>query len=359
MESPVASTAIVGGRALVGPNLEPLDDATVVIENDVLLAVGAASDINSLEGAALVDATGFTLIPGFLDAHVHIGMAAPADVLKGGVTTVRDLAWPPRDIWSLSRESRDEHWHGPEILAAGQMLTVPEGYPLHSQWAPDGTGRAIRSTDEAREAVDEQVDSGACVIKVALNELVGPTLDEATLEAIVEAAHGRGLQVTGHVYGLGELHKALDAGMDELAHMLMSPEPIPAATVSRMVSQSMTIVPTLSCFFGDDQTIAIENLRAFVMAGGQFVYGTDLGNEGPRPGIDPREVDALARAGLSGSDIVASATTRASAHLGLTDRGALEPGLYADVAAVLWVPGDEPLGLSQVGMVWRRGKRAR
>jgi alpha-D-ribose 1-methylphosphonate 5-triphosphate diphosphatase PhnM len=62
---------------------------------------------------------------------------------------------------------------------------------------------------------------------------------------------------------------------------------------------------------------------------------------------------------MSGSDIVASATTLASAYLGLTDRGALEPGLIADVAAVLWVPGGEPLALSQVGMVWRRGKRAR
>ena len=359
MESPVATTAIVGGRALVGPNLEPLDEATVVIENDILLAVGASSDIKTPDGAVLVDATGFTLIPGFLDSHVHIGMATPADVLKGGVTTVRDLAWPPRDIWSLSNQSKDEHWPGPEILAAGQMLTVPEGYPLRAQWAPNGTGRAIRSTAEAGGAVAEQADSGACVIKVALNGLVGPTLDAATLGAIVEAAHERGLQVTGHVYGLSELHKALDAGMDELAHMLMSPEPIPAVTVSRMVSQSMTIVPTLSCFFGNEQTIAIENLRAFVTAGGQYVYGTDLGNEGPRPGIDPRELDALARAGLSGSDIVASATTRAAADLGLSDRGALEPGLYADVAAVLWVPGGEPLELSQVGMVWRRGKRAR
>jgi imidazolonepropionase-like amidohydrolase len=358
MESPVATTAIVGGRALVGPNLESLDEATVVIENDILLAVGAASDIKTPDGALLVDATGFTLIPGFLDCHVHIGMAAPADVLNGGVTTVRDLAWQ-RDIWSLSSQSKDEHWPGPEILAAGQMLTVPEGYPLRAQWAPNGTGRAIRSTAEAREAVAEQAESGACVIKVALNELVGPTLDAATLEAIVEAAHERGLRVTGHVYGLSELHKALDAGMDELAHMLMSPEPIPAATVSRMVSQSMTIVPTLSCFFGNEQTIAIENLRAFVTAGGKYVYGTDLGNEGPRPGIDPRELDALARAGLTGSEIVASATTRASAHLGLTDRGALQPGLYADVAAVLWVPGGDPLELSQVGMVWRRGKRAR
>ena len=353
----MATTAIVGGRALVGMELEPVDEATVVIRNDVIHAVGASAEVEIPDDAELVDATGFTLIPGFIDSHVHIGMAAPIEVLRGGVTTVRDLAWPPEAIWALSGESKSETWQGPEILAAGQMLTVPDGYPLRAPWAPRNTGRAIRSAVEAREAVDEQAESGACVIKVALNELVVPTIDAGTLTAIVDAAHERGLRVTGHVYGLGELHKALDAGMDELAHMLMSPEPIPATTLDRMVNAQMTIVPTLSCFFGPEQTIAIENMRAFIAAGGHFVYGTDLGNEGPRPGIDPREVDALARAGLSGSDIVASATNRAAEHLGLTDRGALASGLNADVVAVLWVPGGDPLELTQVAMVWRRGRR--
>jgi len=139
----------------------------------------------------------------------------------------------------------------------------------------------------------------------------------------------------------------------------MSPESIPTATLRRMVDQSMVVVPTLSCFFDGDQTIAVDNVRAFSDAGGHFVYGTDLGNEGPRPGIDPREVDALARAGVSTTDIVASATTRAADYLGLTDRGALGLGLHADVVAVLWAPGGEPMELTQVGMVWRRGRRIR
>jgi imidazolonepropionase-like amidohydrolase len=349
----------VGGRALVGPQLEPVDRATIVIRDDVILTVGAASDVVVPDEAAHVDATGFTLIPGFIDSHVHIGLASPREVLGGGVTTVRDLAWPPRDIWPLAAESKHDDWGGPEVLAAGQMLTVPDGYPLRAAWAPSNTGRAIRSASEAREAVDEQADAGACVVKVALNDLVGPTLDAPSLEAIVETAHARGLRVTGHVHGLSELHKALDVGLDELAHMLMSPEQIPPTTINRMVSASMTIVPTLSCFFGNDQTIAIDNLRAFLEAGGRVIYGTDLGNEGPRPGIDPREVDALERAGLDGFNIVASATTRAAEYLGLADRGALVPGLSADLVAVLWAEGAAAVELTQVGMVWRRGRRVR
>ncbi|CAN5658980.1 amidohydrolase family protein [soil metagenome] len=359
MEEPEITTVINGGRALVGPSLEPVDDATIVIESGFITAAGTHSDIETPSGAAHVDATGFTLIPGFIDSHVHIGFAEPFEVLRGGVTTVRDLAWPPAEIWPMTAESTNASYRGPEIVAAGQMLTVPGGYPLRAAWAPENTGRAVRSAAEAREAVDDQAESGACVIKVALNSSAGPTLDAATLEAIVEAAHARGLRVTGHVHALGDLQAALDAGLDELAHMLMSPESIPAATLKQMVDRSMAVVPTLACFFDGNQAIAVTNLRAFLDAGGRFVYGTDLGNEGPRPGIDPREVDALARAGLSATEIVESATTRAAGYLGLTDRGALEPGLFADVAAVLWAPGGEPMELTQVGMVWRRGRRIR
>ena len=359
MDESGVTTVIEGGRALVGSTLEPVEEATIVIGNEVVLAAGPASVISSPAGANYVDATGFTLIPGFIDSHVHIHFAESLEVLAGGVTTVRDLAWPPAEIWPKTHESTSVNYRGPEIIAAGQMLTVPDGYPLRAEWAPENTGRAVRSSVEAQEAVDEQATSGACIIKVALNSKAGPTLDAVTLQAIVEAAHARGLRVTGHVHGLSELHKALDAGMDELAHMLMSPESIPPPILKRMVNQSMTVVPTLSCFFGVDQTIAVANLRAFLDAGGQFVYGTDLGNEGPRPGIDPRELDALSRAGASATDIVASATTRAADYLGLADRGALEPGRYADIVAVLWAPDGEPIELTQVGMVWRRGRRIR
>jgi imidazolonepropionase-like amidohydrolase len=358
MEAP-ATTVVTGARALIGRNLELVEDAAIVLGDEVILAAGARSESPEVAGSAVVDARGLTLLPGFIDSHVHIGFAAPAEVLSGGVTTVRDLAWPPGDIWSRVANSRAADFPGPQILAAGQMLTVPGGYPTRAAWAPNGTGRVIASPTEANEAVAEQVEAGACVIKVALNAQVGPTLDTRTLSAITEAAHAHDLRVTGHVYGLNELHKALDAGMDELAHMLMSPETLPPATINRMIAQSMTVVPTLGCFFDAAQEIAVSNLRSFLDAGGRVVYGTDLGNEGPRPGIDPREVDALTRSGMPAIDIVRVATTGAAEYLGLGDRGALGAGLLADMVAVVWAPGMDPLELTQVAMVWRRGRRIR
>jgi imidazolonepropionase-like amidohydrolase len=358
MSSP-DTVVISGGTALVGRRLEPLDAAAIVLSGNRIAALGSAAEVEVPANAVEVDARGKTLIPGFIDAHVHIGLADPAGVLKGGVTTARDLAWPPDLIWPLVERSGDEVFGGPRLLAAGQMLTVDGGYPTRAAWAPPGTGRVVASPAGAADAVAEQASAGASVIKVALNAAVGPTLDLATLRAIVDAGHVRGLGVTGHIYGLDELDKALDAGLDELAHMLMSPEPIPQETIARMVARDVVVVPTLSIFFDDDQEIAIENSRRFVAAGGRIVYGTDLGNEGPEPGIDPREVDALARAGLSGRQIISSATVESADYLGLESAGVLERGMAADIVAVDGDPLAVPSALTRVRMVWRAGHRVR
>ncbi len=350
------STVISGGRALIGPSLRPVDDAVVVLRGDEIVAAGRASEVVSPSPATTVDATGTTVAPGFIDAHVHIGFAGPASVVAGGVTTVRDLAWPPERIWPLVARSREPDFEGPRIIAAGQMLTVPGGYPLTASWAPAGTGRAVTDRGEAHAAVAEQADRGAAVIKVALNPPAGPVLDESTLAAIVSAAHQRGLRVTGHVHGLAELRKAVDAGVDELAHMLMSPESIPDRLLERMVDQDMTIVPTLAVRFGRDRRVAVDNLRRFVVAGGRVVYGTDLGNAGPRPGIDPREVKSMARAGMSPLDTIASATVESARYLELDRAGALAPGMRADIVVLRGDATADVKALTRVEKVWKGGR---
>lgn len=351
-----APIAIRCAAALVGDDLRAIDNAIVVVEGTTIAAVGGPGEVELPEAAVTVDASDLTLLPGFVDAHVHIGLSDPRAVVRGGVTTVRDLAWPPQKIWPLVAASTDPSFDGPLILAAGQMLTAPNGYPTRTTWAPRGTGRVVNGPGDARTAVDEQADSGASVIKVALNAEAGPTLDEGVLSAIVAAAHERGLKVTGHVFGLAELRKALRSRIDELAHALISPEHIPDALLAEMVDSELAVVPTLSIFFDRDLDIAVANIRRFVGAGGRVVYGTDLGNAGPRPGIDHREIGALARAGLSGIDIVRAATVDASSWLGLDDRGRIAPGMSADLVAVAGDPRTEAKSLTEVQGVWRAGR---
>lgn len=350
---------IRGGTALVGPTLRPLDDAALVIEEGLITEIGPSSSVAIPDGAEIVDASGMTLVPGFIDTHVHIGFADSAEVLAGGVTTVRDLAWPPGAIWPLVEHSKDPGFDGPLIVAAGQMLTTQGGYPTRAGWAPEGTGLVVTGPEEARAAVDAQADAGASVIKVGLNSEAGPTLDLETLSAIVDAAGERGLAVTGHVDNVEQLEKALDAGMSELAHMLLSGETIPDSVIERMVRAGMTVVPTLSILEGGGLEAAIGNLARFRAAGGRVAYGTDLGNAGPQPGIDPTEIAGMTAAGMSPREIVAAATVDAAALLELGDVGILGEGMVADIVALGGAPLSDPIDLTDVQMVWRRGRRAR
>lgn len=346
--------AITGSTALLGHELKTTVDAVVVIRNGLITDAGSEADIPVPDGAEVIDGSNKTLLPGFIDAHVHIGFYDPSDVLAGGVTTVRDLGWPPDRIDELVAVARTG-FDGPSIVAAGPMLTAPGGYPTRAAWAPAGTGREVTGPEDARVAVAEVADRGYCVVKIALNPPVGPVLGPDTLSAIVEAAHERGLKVTGHIHGLDELHKAIAAGVDELAHMLMSDESIPEPTIERMVGAGMAVVPTLSVFSGSGLRTAIENLRSFRAAGGRVIYGTDLGNEGPVPGIDPSEVRAMSDAGMSGRDIVRAATVESSSWLGLDRTGVIAPGRVADLVLVDGDPIEEPMALTKVDTVWREG----
>jgi imidazolonepropionase-like amidohydrolase len=352
------TTVITGATVLAGEDLVALEGRAVVVEDGAIARVGPTATVVA-DGAEVVDATGLTLVPGFVDAHVHIGFYDPGDVVAGGVTTVRDLGWPADVIWPLVAESSSDEFRGPTIHAVGPILTAPGGYPTRASWAPPGTGLEVGDAAAAVRAVDRVHADGATSVKIALNPPSGPVFDAATLHALTARAHEHGLKVTAHVSGLGQLHAALDAHVDELAHMLLGPDKIPDGTIARMVNQEMAIVPTMSIRSGIDRWRAIDNLRRFVEAGGTVVYGTDLGNSGPRPGIDRREVAAMAWAGMSPRAIVAAATVVASRWLGLSSVSAIVEGRPADLVAVGGRPLEKARDLTDVRMVWRRGKRMR
>lgn len=349
--------AIVGSTAFLGRQLDPVANAVILVRGREISASGPAEKVPIPDGARVVDASGGAVIPGFIDAHVHIGLADPSEVLRRGVTTVRDLAWPLDRISELARRSKDRDFDGPLILTAGPMLTVEGGYPITARWAPAGTGLAIRSLEDAAEAVARLVDEGVSIIKVALNPPAGNVLDADLLARVCDEAHTHERLVTAHIYGLGELDKALDAGIDELAHMLMSPETLPEDTIMRLVENHIRVVPTLAVFPRDQVEIAIDNVARFVARGGNVVYGTDLGNDGPQPGIDALEVTRMSAAGIPVLDIVRSATVDAAWWLDLEHKGFLEPGMDADIVCLDRVP-KTAADLTRVSHVVREGRVA-
>jgi imidazolonepropionase-like amidohydrolase len=301
------------------------------------------------EEAETTHVDGF-LMPAAADRHVHIGMSDPGAVLLRGVTAVRDLAWPPDEIFPLADASEGPSFVGPLIRAAGPMLTAPGGYPTRSPWAPPGTGLEVRDAADAVRAVQHLAARGAGHIKMSLNAEAGPTPDDAVLTAICAAAHERRLPVTAHVQGKGETERALGAGIDEIAHSPWT-EPLADDLVTAMAGAGMRVVSTLDIqSYGLDTPelrTALDNLRRFHAAGGRVLYGTDLGNGPIPPGIHVREVLLLSQAGLSNEAVL-----RALA------RGALEPGAPADLIVLGADPLESLEALDDLRLVIRGGRVA-
>jgi imidazolonepropionase-like amidohydrolase len=318
---------------------------SVVCDGGRIQWVGSARLAPEADDELEVD--GF-LMPAAADRHVHIGLADPGAVLLGGVTAVRDLAWPPDVIFPLADASELPAFNGPLIRAAGPMLTAPGGYPTNDRWAPPGTGLEIRGAEEGAKAVVALADRGAAVIKVSLNAEAGPTPTDGELAAIVQSARERGLPVTAHVQGKGQAERAVGAGVNEFAHCPWS-ERLSEA-VLEAAAKAVRIVSTLDIWSYGKVTAelrtAADNMARFRAAGGTVVYGTDLGNGTIPPGIDVREVLLLRETvGMTPDEILEALVA-----------GPLEPGAPADLIALAGDPREDLTALGDLKLVTRAGR---
>ncbi|WP_375386224.1 hypothetical protein [uncultured Microbacterium sp.] len=260
----------------------------------------------------LTGARGIALPP-FFDHHVHLHLIDETQLAAHGIAGVVDLGGDPL---ALARRPRRGM---PYVAYAGAILTAAGGYPSGRSWAPPQVVREVTDPSTsagvaggATTAVDEQVEYGASVIKVALNAASGPVFDDALLAAIVAAAHARGLPVVAHVEDgdgmTGTAERAVNVGVDVLAHTPFTS--ILAAEVIERAAAQQAWISTLDIHRDEPETreIAIANLRTFTAAGGRVLYGTDLGNGDLPVGVNPGELTALREAGLDAAAIVASLT---------------------------------------------------
>jgi imidazolonepropionase-like amidohydrolase len=334
---------VQGAGAWLGPG-SFLDDAAVALRGSRIAWAGPARGVGEVAEELVGD---WFLIPGAVDHHVHIGLADPRAVLRGGVTVVRDLAWPPDQIFPLADVSAATDFDGPRVVAAGPMITARGGYPSRAGWCPPGGWIEVQGPDEAAGAVRRVAAQDPVVIKVSLNAEAGPVLSDGDLVAVCDEAHRRGLRVTAHVQGRGQTERALGAGVDELAHCPWTEQL--QEEVVRGVARRMAVVSTLDIHSYGRPTPelqrAVDNLAKLARAGGRILYGTDLGNGAIPPGIHPGEALHLASAGLS-ADAILTAMTRSG----------LEDGAPADLVALDGDPREDLTALGRVRLVVRAGR---
>jgi imidazolonepropionase-like amidohydrolase len=207
----------------------------------------------------------------------------------------------------------------------------------------------VTSPEEGGAAVRRLAARGAGAIKVSLNAEVGPTPDDATLLAIGAAAAEAGIPVTAHAQGSGQVERALGAGIGELAHTPW--DPLPDDVVER-AARSLRIVSTVDITsFGRDTPqlrAALDTLGRFLAAGGEVVYGTDLGNGAIPPGIHVRELLWLREAGLDPDGVLLAMV-----------RAPLEPGAPADLIVLDEDPLEDLRAFGKLRAVFRAGQPVR
>jgi imidazolonepropionase-like amidohydrolase len=195
----IRNVRIVHGDGRVTPR------ATVVVRGDTITHIEPVAEARpaSAEPPArrVIDASGKTMIPGLIDAHVHVEPWTPAVFLKYGVTTVRDLHSDASAIFPMAREDSPAR---PRIITSGPLI--------------DGAGSfwknavQVRTVGDARTAVRAQVDAGAKVIKVYTR--LGPAL----VTVIAAEARARGVPVAGHL-GRTTAVQAAEAGVASIEHL--------------------------------------------------------------------------------------------------------------------------------------------
>ncbi len=352
-----ATLALVHGTLIDGTGAVPVPDAVVLLAGDKILAAGPAEDLQVPAAVPTIDLGGATILPGFINAHVHFAFQKSnlQGWAQGGVTTVRDegsMTGQTTDLKSFQAEI-DADPHYARLVSAGTMLAVPGGYgDLY-----------VNSVEEARQAVATEAKQGVQAIKVALEDGYAgttglPKLTPEELKAIVAAAHERGLPVSGHITQGAYVQPMLDAGVDDIAHLAY--DFVSPTTLKQMAEQGVYWVPTFTVFrnYGVPAGTLQNNLRQFVELGGKVAMGNDYGG-GPGQfelGIPMYEIEMMSQSGMTPMQVIQAGTLRAAEVLRVNaEIGSLEPGKMADILIISGDPLEDLQALANVKMVIHKG----
>ncbi len=287
------------GSVWLGGEEDPLPDHVVLIDDNGDIAeispfeAGLARDVDDVLGGPTC-----WIGPGIYDRHVHLCGLDPRDLLPTGVVAVRDLGDP-------------EGHPGPEPDAATGLPVRSVGHVLTASARGSARITAEPVLDSAEKAVAHaaaQHELGAQAIKVGLHdESCASATPPAVLAAAVDAAHERSLPVIARAQTVELVVRALEAGVDELANT--PAEVLPDSVVGQVKEARIAVSSTLQMLYASGLgPAAARNAAALIEAGVPLYYGTDQGNIAGRPGVDPRELDRLAQAGLGRDGALRSAS---------------------------------------------------
>ena len=388
----MAVTVLRGGWVLE-PDGTTRRQADVRVADGVITAVGA---VDTAE-ADVVDCSDATVMPGLVDAHVHLAMAGPAaqdvtlddtrrrvaanarDLLLAGVTTARDVSGPAEPLLEQRERCAADPTAGPQLLVCCEGIACPEGHGTEFS----GSAKIVTEVDgpdAARAAVRRLAQLGADWVKVMLNGANDQLeLDEDELRAIVDEARLQGIPVAAHASNPRAVALAVRCGVDSIEHG----NDLDDALAATMAESGIALVTTTYVYRAgagcahshggldplaafeprvQEQVRSIMHARvagheqaipAVLRAGTQVVLGTDA-VLGPI-GTAADELVALTALGMTPAQALHAATVAGAELLRLHDRGRVAAGLRADLLVVPGRPDEDVAAVAKPLLVMRSG----
>jgi imidazolonepropionase-like amidohydrolase len=404
-----ALVALRAGLLIDGTGAAPVRNAVVLIQDGRITAVGASLPIPA--GVEVIDLADRTVLPGFIDAHVHLafrtfgdgdwqhanlvmpsaerallGAAHAQQTLEGGFTTVRVLGTARFEDVALRDAIQADWLPGPRILAAGISFGALGGHcdatgGLAVDAVPEGgIERGVADgVDGVRAAVRYVVKHGADVVKIcATGGVLSPgdlgvqQYTEEEMRAAVETARMLGRRVAAHAHGTGGIKAAVRAGVASIEHGWL----LDAEGASLMKQRGTFLVPTLSAIERGERMEkagelppwiaekvrfvarrAREACRTAVSAGVPIALGTDAGVI--HHGANGHEFALMSACGLSPMQAITAGTLGAATLLGReAEVGSIAAGKAADLVAVAGDPLSDLGRLEHVDFVMKAGRVA-
>jgi imidazolonepropionase-like amidohydrolase len=387
-QSHAADLALVGAKIYLSPSEPPIASGTILVHGRHIRSVGPIAKIKVPRGATVIDCKGLVVTAGFWNSHVHIllpgllhaetlssgeiGAQLQEMLTRWGFTTVFDIASVLQNTNLIRQRIEGGEVKGPRILTVGEPFWEKGGTPVYVQGFLEANRIRIpevESPAQAKERVRQQIRDGADGIKIFANSVERNeilTMPSDLAQVIVAEAHRAGKPVFAHVSNDQGIEVAIQSGVDILAHTTPEDSWGPSYP-QRMVAAHMALIPTLTLWEVEGKkgnaspadiekymNRAAEQLGAFSQAGGQILFGTDIGY------IDrfdtSEEFKWMSRAGMSFQGILASLTTNPAQRFAYsTHSGRIAKGFDADLVVLDADPAQNTSAFSQVRYTIRNG----
>lgn len=375
-------------------------DGSEGFHQNVLVKGGIIQKISSeaIEDASVsvIDGSGYTLMPGLIDSHVHIqgGFSCRSEaesdvflreklpqifregVLPYGITTIKDLDAPKHFIYKLRRKLRSGEILGPELLIVGPNFTAPDGHPAStlgssSPWARAEMAIEVSAPEQVSAGIRELKQAGVDFLKFTYQggdywyfdeKRTIRKIDKALMRQIIREGRENGLLATAHAFYYDDVKELLEAGIYGIEHGILDRDLAPDDPIIALWKQSgARFVPTVNAmtYEKDPSRMAhsMHNLKVLYDAGIPIAMGTDNMLESMTGEVEHRELAYYVEAGLSPMEAIVLATKNGAEHLGIADRkGLVREGMDADLILLEKDPGEDVSNIRFIDKVFLKGR---